>query len=482
MELQKAFPHFIDVALTGTGRATHYNTREEQLAAIDTVHDSLFGIDRGVYSMACCLGELDYTKQKAVFKLLVNPFTNGTLNPKQEYAILEYLIDTLPIHRALKLFESMAKERVNNTRTRRLILDTILADPERLSLWAVKYRNKLRTILTHVWGVRRTSILYSILKKREQGVQNTKEMAIVADLMPYDGVRESVAFILGDEENLTSPLLKAYVEAKEDLEKGKRLPKEVLEGIRSTYHPDVPKDRVLALAKDNLTSQQKILVQKKAKEAGIEVEFDPMSYDMVKLYIYAFENGMTPEIKKALRKKANEADPGFEYENIEVVLDESGSMYGHKEQKLRPMAIALAMRDVLTKKNVGKLSKPYGATVLADRLLKALKKEPDAVFVITDGYENAPAGRFGEVLDLVRKIGNDTPVFQVTPVMGMESMGVRRLSESASLIPVAKPENLGLSLLRGLFEQSPEQGTRKLFEITNKKLKGRLDNESQRVA
>ena len=43
-----AFGEFVDAAATSTGRATFYNTRAEQEAALDRLHGELFGLDRGV--------------------------------------------------------------------------------------------------------------------------------------------------------------------------------------------------------------------------------------------------------------------------------------------------------------------------------------------------------------------------------------------------------------------------------------------------
>ena len=55
------------------------------------------------------------------------------------------------------MFGMLRKERVNNARTRRLILSTLLR-ADNLEFWSVKYRRKLATALIHAWGRRTASI------------------------------------------------------------------------------------------------------------------------------------------------------------------------------------------------------------------------------------------------------------------------------------------------------------------------------------
>lgn len=497
--LKRTFPLFLDVATIGTGKATHYNTKEEQIEAINLAHEALFQIDRGIYAMSCALdGTTDFTKQIAIHKLLKNPYSNDAfLSQKEENIIIRFLTYQLPPQRMLKLYESVKQDRINNSRTRTLILSTIL-NADNLQLWSVKYRHKIKRILQHAWGIRRASIIKSILEKRLQTVGSVKELNIIENnILNFTNqgviksdILECIAFILGDEKNLSLPLLCAYRDAKKDLAKGRTLPYETLEGIRSTYHKNVAHEIILELTKDSLTVEQKRLFQKKAQKENVEIEFDPMKYDAVRLYIYAYENGMTEEIKKALKQKAKRAVESFilKYNKIGVLVDCSGSMFGHKTQKLRPMAIALAVRDMLyesadngifqyvgnkpkfERNPIGQLIDPKGSTSLAEGLVGLLKHNPDAVFVITDGYENSPAGRFDEVLRLGRKIGINIPVYQLSPVIGLETVGTRKLSDHVSVLPVSSPASLGIALLRSAFEQEPDNAVKQLYEITKKKI------------
>ena len=182
---------------------------------------------------------------------------------------------------------------------------------------------------------------------------------------------------------------------------------------------------------------------------------------------------MTVEIRAALDKKGVDAAGKLpaRFQKTVVVMDTSGSMAGHGTQKLRPMAVALATRDMIVAASSEStvmtadgaeldpmgMPTPQGHTDLASALVRALKSKPDAVFMITDGYENATAGRFAEVLRAARKVGVQTPVFQLTPTFAAEAKGVRSLGD-VSVTAVQDPGALGISFVISLMEQDVDQG------------------------
>ena len=492
---------FLDTAVSSFGRATHYNTREEQQVAETAVHNSLFAMSRDVYGVLLTLpGLTDRSIQIGLKTLLSHPKNGVTefLNPEDERTLLYHLIQGLPPHRMLKLVDGLrvgnekeGLKKANNARTRKLLLKTILSS-SRLPLWSIKYRHRVRAALVHAWGERLTGIIRSILAKKSH---NSKEKAILyTNVGRYiykktnkqkKDVWECISFVLGDRKNLTIPLLKSFEEAKKDLKKGKKLPKEVLEGIRSTYHPDIPSSEIMKTAakEGTLTKGQKITMQREAKKSNIKVDMDPTDYDPIKLYLYAFEMGADEKIMKALEAKAKKAAASFpaEYENISIVVDASASMMGERTQKLRPLATTLAMRDVLEhvseNSNViyvggdtsGDLVQPLGDTAIADALVEALSvhPSPEAVFVISDGYENAPAGRFAEVMKEVREIGIETPVFHLNPVFAAEAVGVRELApeEGVPTLPIQQPQAMGATFIRGLIETEPVRGINALLNM-----------------
>ncbi len=496
--LPLAFGDFLDTAATATARATFYNSRAEQEAAIDAVHRDLYEMDRGVYAIALLLpGMTDYSRQIGAIRLLDAPYRDGVLTAEQEASVLRGLMNQLPPQRMLKLIGMLRQRRVNNARTRKLILSVLLG-ADNLEFWAVKYRRKIATALVHAWGRRTASTLRAVLAKPVEQ-RDAKERQIVqrnayrfVDVDDRDRVEQCVRFVLGDESGLTMRRLVAYREAKRDFRRGRALPLETMEGLRSRFHRDKSNADVLELTKSQLTAGQRMAVQRKASESNVQIAFDPARQDAVRLYVYAFEMGMTGAIRAELLKKARDAARRLpvRFEHAAVLLDVSASMVGHETQARRPISVALALRDMLAEtadwvtmvssdgREVagGELIEPVGDTSLAAGLVTLLKQDPDVVFVVTDGYENAPAGRFAEVVRAVRRMGVETPIHQFSPVFAAESRGVRSLCDAVPGLPVSKPEAIGLGLLKVLFEADVERGVAALLGMVRPVIEHFADN------
>lgn len=504
-EASKVVCSFLDAVTTSFGRATHYNTKKEQSTAELTVHDGLMGMSRDLYAALLLLpGTTDHARQIGIRNLLSAP-RNGAadvfLNARLERELLVHLISELPPQRVFKLFDSFRGRgeefgagKANNARTRKLVLATLLGS-KALELWAVKYRQKMIRVLTHVWGQRVCSIVGCVLVK-DNAKWTDKEKAIIkSNVFKYRGgnseeyVAECIGFALGKRKGFKLSLLKGFIKAKKKLEAGSKLPTEILEGIRSTYHPSVAKEEILKMkaATKTFTKHERKAVQKRATKAGVKVEMNPLHYDSVELYIYAFENGADAKVLEALDKKAEQVAAGLpvQYNRVGVVVDASESMAGDRTQKLRPLAVTLSLRDMLLKTadkgtvaycggDVSEdttLVRPRGETMLAEGLLSVLKEKPDVVYVLSDGYENAPAGRFSDVLIAVRESGIETPVFHLNPVFAAETSKVRALCEDVqgiSTMPVKSPKALGTTMIRGLVEADPERGINALVKCALK--------------
>jgi hypothetical protein len=483
---------------TDMNRATHYNTKEELKVMSEKQHRAMFTTDRTIYGCIACLpGATDISKMKVVTNLLGIKWDQDAdyqveipiLTMDQERLIIDHLVSTLPPNRMINLFASFKDTRVNNARMRKTVLPFIL-NSNNLGWWAVKYRNKLKTVLSHCWGKRLSSIITSILGKtartyNEEDILNTSiyNYLVAGDATQFDVVRERVSFIFSalDESAYTEQLFKNFFAAKTDFSKAKGLPKEVIEGIRASYHPDLDKAETLKVAKSSMTNKEKRLVQNQSRKAGVEVKWNPHTQPLVDLMIYGFKMGFTNEIHEAIEGKAFIAAQSlpFDYERIGIICDDSFSMSGSEDQKLKALAITYATVEML--KKVGNSTvvtttsrrrnsysnKPVGETNLAKPLISILKHDLDAIFVVSDGYENAPEGRFGEVLKIARdKVGVDTPVYHFNPVGAAESkVALKRLSDDVPLTPVTNPEKMGLSLFKTMIAADPKKGIIELFNM-----------------
>ena len=500
---------FLDHAATGMGRATHYNDMDEVRGAELRSHGDMLALDRSLYAAFLTLpGVTDRTRQLGVRSLLMRQRVSASalVSAKQELVLVDDLLHELPATRMLRLLvslrgkdESLGSGRVNTNRARKLVLRTLLRSRS-LDWWAVKYRDKLSTALTHAWGVRKTGILRSIVGK-EPASLSEKEHKILreevdrwAPKAPVAWLRECVAYTLGAERKAWSiPVFYKARAAKTNLAAGQGLPLEVLQGIAATYHPKASKAQLLELSKGAMSAGQRMAVQRQAKDAGVDVEMDPTRLEAVKLYIYAFEMGMTPAIERALNDKARKAalQFPFHYESVGVVVDSSASMFGSSDQKLRPMATALATRDMLlhtarqghvryvggtANPDLGRLVRPRGETDLASALLQMIRLRPDVIYVISDGYENAPAGRFADVCAHLKRIGIRAPIVHINPVVAAETSGVRELAPGlVPTLPMTKPDASGISLLRAMLDHEPRRVIDALLRMTS--LPPRADRE-----
>ena len=494
--LKGAVIAMMNMSAVSTGRGTHYNSREEEVLARQAASKKLFEMDRGIFLMVHALnGVTDDAKRGAIKALLMNSrenYADSILDEALEMDGIKCLAQTLPPNRQLNLFCELKADRVNNRRTKVRLILPLLLNSDKLELWAVKYRRKLKAVLEHAWDKRTAGVIRTLLaKKRTLTEKAGLAKRIDAHLRPGTDrakVYQCVSFILGNRGNFTLPKLIAFNEAKKDINKGSILPMEVLEGIRSTYHPRVDQKKILEIARGSMSEKKRSLVQRKAESAGVTVTFNPMARTALELYVLAFARGMTPGIRQALKTKgkAGARQLPVRFNRVGVLVDDSFSMTGSGEQKLRPMAAALAMKDILVntsrdavvKTASGRmfddpqsLLRPVGATDLAMALVELLQAEVETVFIVSDGYENAPAGRVDEVMRLLEKIGCNTPVYHINPVAAAESAGnLRTLSERIPAIPAGSPDKLGLTMVRALIEVDLKRGLNALAVLALPKL------------
>jgi len=494
-QVQTAIVSFIDSMTTVTARSTFYNKKKDQDTALAAIHDAVYGVNRGLYaSMLLLPGVTNISMQKGILRLISEPYpwdlNQCFLSADQENEVIRDLTSQLPITNLLRMFVVIKDQKINNSRSRKMIFNTIIGS-KNLSFWSIKYKDKMKTALVHALGQKKSSALRSVLEKAPSKWTDKEKSFVKKSVDKYADnkavARECICFILGGKKKTWKvDLISAFYAARKDFDKGVGLPPEVLEGIRSRFHSSIPAAKVIEKAKSVMSQGQKMAKQRSAKKAGVELEFDPTKQDMVKLYVYAQEEGGSKEIRKALDEKAKRISLTFpmKHYHVGVVVDSSLSMFGSDTQKHRPISIALSMKDVLAasaeKATVvatnGSFDKygmieTSGSTSLADALLEVVETNPDAVYMISDGYENAPAGRVNEVINALRDMDIDTPIFQISPVMSAETAGLRSLSDSIEPLPVSKPEGIGLSMIRAAISQGElEQGIAGLLDIITNRL------------
>jgi len=488
MTIRKNLIDGMSLASGARGSATYYHSKGEQNVAIRNAVDKLYTQSK---ELPLILANQKGVTGKFIQEVLANEFEHGymggslnIINPIDWYdngisdkAILGalYNLNENGIPYVLRLFTDLKARGVNNERTRKIILGYLWGHPN-AEFNALKYRNKIAKSLRHIYGVRRTSILLSIAEKylRTGVYQSENEHNIYTNLIgKYDGGGDEVRamkillflFKKGDGSMYGDlPLLKQYFQAKEDVTSVDKVPEEVLIGlISSKRHPQyeqlwstkLKREATKATFRKNVkvtSINQQVRQTKSTKKLGVQKTVDvAKATDYMALYKTGYETGFTVELNNAIDALAEKKKiDNFPYKNVAIILDTSKSMTGHKqESKNTPRAIADFTEKVISKsaERVNVVKTEGFGTDLATSFIEVMKQEEggeqyDAIFFITDGYENAYEGLTHEVVTaFMSETNRFVPTFQVSPIVGAEmEANVRPLSDEIVKLAINSPQ------------------------------------------
>ena len=494
----------LTIASGSRSSATYYHGKDEQMKAIQLEIRKLYGLSKelpliiasqkgatGRFVSEVLLNEFKQTLKGGACNI-VNPidwYDNG-LSDKALLSALNNLAGSdNGITYVLRLFIDLKNEKVNNERMRKIILGFIWGQSN-LEFYSVKYRNKIAQILKHVYGVKKTSILLSIARKQviNSGIfENDKEISIANEsiLKYYNGgslrAFKLLLFLFKKDENVTYgatefPLLSEYQKAKTDITDVQNVPEEVLLGlISSPKHPqyhtmwatELQREATKGLIRKNVkvtSVNQQVRQTKSTAKLGVQKTVDvEKATDFLALYKTGYETTFTPELNVAINKLAEKKKiEGFFYQSIGIVVDNSASMTGHKaESKNTPRAIADFTAKVLGKSaDVATFVKTRDEiTDLASSFIELLKSENtarpyDAIFILTDGYENAYDGMTNEVISIWQaESGRSIPIFQISPITSAEmGANVRKLGSGIVTMAINNPVALQPQITARLLE------------------------------
>ena len=484
----------LTIASGAKGSATYYHKGDEQVKAIQTQIKSLYKLSK---ELPLIIASQKGATGQFVSEVLFNEFKNtlkggacNIVNPIDWYdnglsdkAVLTALNNLgengLPY--VLRLFISLKNAKINNERSRKIMLGFIWGQ-ENLEFYAMKYRNKIAEALRHAYGKKMTSVLLSIAGKAatvgEFVVGSEKEMKILNEyiLRYYNGepmkAFKLLLFIFKKDAGVNYgafefPLLSEYQKAKTDITGIKIVPEEVLLGlISSTKHPQyhsmwatkIQREATKALIRKNVTVtsvNQQVRQTKSTAKLGVEKTVDmEKATDFLALYKTGYETRFTDEVMSAIDKLADKKKiAGFFYQNIGIIVDKSNSMDGHQaESKNTPKAVADFTARVLSKSATNSCSIQYTdgeVTDLASSFIGLLKSENpskpfDAIFILTDGYENAYDGLTNEVISIWKaETGRNIPMFQISPIVSAEmGANVRKLGSGVVTMAINNPAAL----------------------------------------
>jgi len=492
----------LTIASGSKSNATYYHSKDEQMKAIQGQIKNLYKLSKelpliiasqkgatGRFVSEVLLNEFKQTLRGGACNI-VNPidwYDNG-LSDKAVLSALNNLNEDNGFPYALRLFIDLKNTKVNNERSRKIVLGFIWGQSN-LEFYAIKYRNKIAQILKHVYGIKKTSILLSIAQKQinTNGLFETdKELTIVNDtILRYFNGDSIKAFKLllflfkkvnFEYDSIEFPLLSEYQKAKIDIRNINVVPEEVILGlISSVKHPqyhtmwstDLQKEATKGMIRKNVkvtSVNQQVRQTKSTAKLGVAKTVNLQKVtDFLALYKTGYEVGWNEELLIAInslaeKKKIN----GFFYPNIGIIVDDSISMTGHKvESKNTPRAIADFTAKVLmaSARDAVLVTTKDEVTDLASSFIELLKGENtvkpyDAIFILTDGYENAYDGLTNEVILIWKtESGRDIPIFQISPITSAEmGANVRKLSESVVTMAINNPTALQPQITARLLE------------------------------
>ncbi|RAQ96657.1 type 1 periplasmic-binding domain-containing protein [Thermogemmatispora tikiterensis] len=361
----------------------------------------------------------------------------------------------LPAEEALLVADVIRQRRINNRRAREIGLQLLIGHEQFPQLAAAR-RQRVTLLLKHLLGERTWSSVRRFLAQPSE----VGEKFLQRELLHYAPdpalARETLCFLAGVPFDPTDPTLAKRIAAREQLEHGEGLPRETLFGLRGIYHRDVPASRVRSLS---------------ASAARSERQDGPLTV----LYREALHRGVkSEEYSEELWRRTEQAVASLPLieGRLAVVLDLSASMASSGERAYHPVALALALVQLLQQRvtsvmlyQVGGsalaseelLPKPRGVTDLASALLEAARTQPQAILLITDGYENVRPGDAALVLQGMRLLGLAMPVYQVVPVYSRsEQLQQRHLGGDFQLLLVHHEQGVREVLTRLFLDYAAE--------------------------
>lgn len=434
---------FINACFACTGQREFYTSAGSQRVSVDFLHQYTMGNYRRLYARSLALGLNDFNRAMIVRNLLASGSPDDPDQGAEENKLLTATLAELPPPRVYRLFESLAASRVNNRRTRAVMRRFVL-DQRDVHFDAVKYRRRLRVVARHA------HVPLDSETARFLRIRNRR----------YDPA------------DFTVPLFRTYAEAGYSNEALFDLPFSVAEGLAADR--GITQKELLRRGQRRMTHAEKLRSQARAEraEVDLEVDLDRMPLTRLATFVLSLDprerTNRHVDLEAALSASADRTyrRAPVPLGRVAVIADRSYSTTGSFEKRNRSLAVALGASYLLMRAAdecsvfwAPSLSRPHievtakGQTDLTTPLLAAMRSEPDMVIILSDGYENAPAGLVGQVVAVSRQ---RIPAFQHTsfihlnPVFDPDNLAPRTLGAALPTVGVRNAEDVlsGLGFAR----------------------------------
>jgi hypothetical protein len=425
---------FINACLSCTGQGEFYDEYSYsygQKISLDFLHDYILGNYRRLYTLTLAAGINHFNQAQIILKLLA---TGKSAIPSErviENLLITVTLDRLPPQRAWGLLLQLRKKGINNRRARSIAQAYINSRGDKLAFQAVKYRSKLRAIVSHFH------------LKLEPELSN---------------------FLFGRwEKSFSTEIFEKFRQAFYSASAIYALPFTVAEGLAVKHQ--IPRRVFLAKIQSQMTAGERLRLQGSADKVGMELLIDPQRLPLTKLALYL----LSIDLKQRQEQRLELADwlaksvetilknTPLQLGKVAAVLDRSYSSSGSREKRRRPLGIALAIDYLLQQVSQeyqafwtvpladSLLVIPRGQTDLATPILDALAWQPELIVVISDGWENDPPGAVAELLRVYyEKIDSQRQVSIVhcNPVFNANDYELKQISPLVPTIGIREAEDL----------------------------------------
>ncbi|MEU1170615.1 hypothetical protein [Streptomyces microflavus] len=435
---------FVNAAITATGQREFRSDAVGQQLSLDFLHAYVRVNYRRVYASSLALDINDHNAVRIVLGLLETSGEASAEERRTEGRLIGARLALLPPQRVYRLFGEVRRAGINNRRTRAIMRDWLAARPD-LGHDAVKYRGGVKTAARHIH------------LRCPEGAGPLAEVG-------------AFLFRPGRLPRYEHRLLDAWRRAHYEQGAVAELPFTVAEGFAVRH--GMKREVFLKRAAPRMTRLERLRTQEQRVVGDRRPEIDLTVMPLTRLALYVlslpFEQraARRTELTGALRTAARRAAGGHagSWGRVHAVLDDSFSSSGSGQKRRRPLAVALACHHLLealaapgayrglwtSGRGDALLVRPWGPTPLGMRVLDALEPgpggaAPDRLVIVSDGWDNAPAGLAGEVLRVWRKRldpGRRTAVVHVNPVYDADGFDVRRLAAGVPTAGIRDAEDL----------------------------------------
>ena len=453
-------------------KGAYYEEADEQFERAMSMWRELFTYDRTLFCLTSLLGGTGFSKGAMTHMLLSNPqsITGLELVPEglafdYESKIIKYNLAKERTPRALKNLLMLAggekHDRVNNSRTRHIILEFIFnRSHESLDNLAVNYKGKLKKLIRHALGKQDCfKVLAGDQKLFDKwiGRYRTNAFSVLCYLFDKSLSSDTVTAYYKKIDQVLK--LKAAAQAgdvDEFTKTMKGLPRLTVMGYRNTYK--IPVDLSSVFEKSKVGGRQALQMEAAAKRSGVKIKVNYKNQDIYDLWKALYFKLQTNDLENRDKivdaidyqsAKKEKIDIG----NVTVVIDASKSMQGSDKRPMHPFLTSLSILSIMDNiksviyvggtnvKIVDVLNAviPSGGSDLWRGLIDAVLTGAKKILVISDGYENSPKGMFNHIYKHFKNSGYEFELLHINPVFSADSQqgSVRKLTEDIKPLPVS---------------------------------------------